>query len=130
MQASLVRDRRFWPVFWTQFLGAFNDNLFKSAVVVLILFREASVFGIAPAQMVALSGAIFIAPYLVFSAVSGQVSDKFDKAVIMRWVKAAEVAIMAFGAVGFAIGSVPMLLLVLFAMGTHSTVFGPCKYAI
>jgi 1-acyl-sn-glycerol-3-phosphate acyltransferase len=130
MRASLVRERKFWPVFWTQFLGAFNDNLFKSAVVVLILFREVSVLGVGPAQMVALSGAIFIAPYLMFSAISGQVSDKFDKARVMRAVKVAEVGIMAFGAVGFAIGNVPMLLAVLFLMGTHSTVFGPCKYAI
>lgn len=130
MRASLMAERRFWPVFWTQFLGAFNDNLFKSALVVLILFREVSVGGIAPAQMVALTGAIFITPYLLFSAISGQISDKWDKARVMRAVKVAEVGIMLFGAVGFAIGSVPMLLVVLFAMGTHSTVFGPCKYAI
>jgi 1-acyl-sn-glycerol-3-phosphate acyltransferase len=130
MKVSLMSERRFWPVFWTQFLGAFNDNLFKSAVVVMILFREASVFGVPPAQMVALTGAIFISPYLLFSAISGQISDKWDKGRVMRAVKAAEIGIMLFGAVGFWLGSVPMLLVVLFLMGTHSTVFGPCKYAI
>lgn len=130
MQATLVRDRRFAPLFWTQFLGAFNDNLFKNALVILITFRSVSVGGFSPEQMVALSGAIFIAPYFVFSAVSGQLSDKFDKAVMIRATKVMEVAIMVLGAAGFVFGSVGLLLLVLFLLGVQATVFGPCKYGI
>jgi 1-acyl-sn-glycerol-3-phosphate acyltransferase len=130
MQAALMTSRRFAPLFWTQFFGAFNDNLFKNAVVILIVFRAVHVAGIAPEQMVALSGAIFIAPYLLFSGIAGQVADKLDKARLIRAAKLAEIAIMAVGALGFVTGSVPLLLAVLFLMGTQSTVFGPCKYGI
>jgi 1-acyl-sn-glycerol-3-phosphate acyltransferase len=130
MQAALMRSRRFWPLFSTQFLGAFNDNLFKNAVVIMIAFRAVTVAGIPPAQMVALSAAIFIAPYFLFSALAGQLSDKYDKAAVIRATKVAEIVIMGIGALGFLIGSVPLLLLVLFFMGMQSTLFGPCKYSI
>lgn len=130
MQGALMTSRRFAPLFWTQFLGAFNDNLFKNAVVILIAFRAVSVAGIAPEQMVALSAAVFIAPYFVFSATSGQIADKVDKATMIRATKVVEIGAMLLGAVGFALGNVPMLLAVLFLMGLQSTVFGPCKYGI
>ncbi|MEQ1503869.1 MAG: MFS transporter [Myxococcota bacterium] len=130
MQAALMRDRRFWPLFWTQFLGAFNDNLFKNALATMVVYRAVSVAGIPPSGMVALSTAIFIAPYFLFSAVSGQLADKLDKARVIRATKVAEVAIMVVGAGALLLGNVPILLVVLFAMGIQATVFGPCKYGI
>ncbi|MEQ1569298.1 MAG: MFS transporter [Myxococcota bacterium] len=130
MQAALMRERRFWPLFWTQFLGAFNDNLFKNGLGMMIAFRAVTVGGLDAKSLVALTAAIFIAPYFLFSVVSGQLSDKYDKAWLMRLVKVSEVVVMAVGAVGFWLGNVPMLLAVLFLIGVHSTVFGPAKYAI
>jgi 1-acyl-sn-glycerol-3-phosphate acyltransferase len=130
MHGALLRDRRFWPLFLTQFLGAFNDNLFKNALVILIAFRAVTVAGIAPEQMVALSGAIFISPFFFFSAISGQLADKFDKAAVIRATKIAEIVVMGLGAAAFVAGSVPALLGVLFLMGLQSTIFGPCKYSI
>lgn len=130
MHANLMRERRFWPLFWTQFLGAFNDNLFKNALVIMVTFRAVHVGGLAPEQMAALSGAVFILPFFLFSALAGQIADKVDKAVVVRWTKLAEVAIMAVGAAAFVVGQVELLLLVLFATGAQSTIFGPCKYSI
>ena len=130
MNAPILLQRNFGPLFATQFLGAFNDNFFKNALVILIAFRGVTVAGIAPAAMVALSGAVFILPYFLFSAISGQFADKVDKARMIRLTKNAEIAIMGLGAVGFALGHVPLLLGVLFLMGAQSTVFGPCKYGI
>jgi len=130
LNRKLLLDRRFWPLFWTQFLGAFNDNLFKNALVMLIAFGGAEVLGLPPAQMIALTGAIFILPFFLFSATAGQLADTLDKASMMRWTKIGEIAIMTAGATGFLLGSVEMLLVVLFGMGFQSTVFGPCKYSI
>ncbi len=130
MNQKLLQDRRFWPLFWTQFLGAFNDNVFKNALVMLIAFRGARVLGLPPAQMVALTGAIFILPFFLFSATAGLVADTMDKARLIRWTKLAEIGIMTAGATGFIFDQVEILLVVLFAMGTQSTVFGPCKYSI
>lgn len=131
MQASLrlLGRRRFLPLFATQFLGAFNDNLFKTAMVILVTFhiyndptKEASFNAIA--------GAVFILPFFLFSALAGQLADASDKARIIRIVKTAEIIIMMAGAAGLLIGNVPLMLLALFAMGVHSSFFGPIKYAI
>ena len=145
MLSGLMRTQRFSPLFWTQFLGAFNDNFFKNALVILITFRAVHVAGLPPEQMVALSAAVFILPYFLFSGIAGQLADKFDKARIVRLTKGAEVAVMSVGAAAFGAGElaavapflepvaavrVEMLLVVLFFMGLQSTVFGPCKYAI
>ncbi|HHO51786.1 MAG TPA: MFS transporter, partial [Deltaproteobacteria bacterium] len=130
MLGRLMLNVRFWPLFWTQFLGAFNDNFFKNALVILITFRAVHVAGVPPEQMVALSAAIFIAPYFLFSGVAGQLADKYDKAAIVRLTKLGEIAVMWMGATAFAVDSVEMLMGVLFFMGLQSTVFGPCKYAI
>ncbi|MCP1659891.1 MFS transporter [Neisseria perflava] len=124
-------SRRFAPLFGTQFFGALNDNIFKTALFVMISF-----FGLGkndllpPSQMLNLGAMLFILPYFLFSALSGQLSNKFDKAKLARAVKLLEIAIMAVAAFGFYIQSAPLLLLCLFAMGTHSTLFGPLKYAI
>jgi acyl-[acyl-carrier-protein]-phospholipid O-acyltransferase/long-chain-fatty-acid--[acyl-carrier-protein] ligase len=126
----LLTSRRFAPLFVTQFLGAFNDNLLKSALAIFVTYRLAAEAGADAATLVMLAGGIFIAPFFLFSGASGTLADRVDKSAIARWVKIAEVAIMAVGAAGFAAGSVPLLLLALFGLGTHSTVFGPIKYAL
>ncbi|MDL2339379.1 MAG: MFS transporter, partial [Pseudomonadota bacterium] len=131
-QFALLTERRFAPFFWTQFLGAGNDNLFKFALTVLVTYRLQ--LGWLPAEQVGLViGALFILPYLLFSATSGQLADKLDKARLMRFVKSFEIAVMAVAAWAFLrddlASSVPMLLGCVFLMGLHSTLFGPVKYA-
>ncbi|MEA3063277.1 MAG: hypothetical protein QOJ94_3058 [Sphingomonadales bacterium] len=125
----LMRKRRFLPLFATQFLGAFNDNLFRTAMVMLVIY---GIYG-DPRQEATFSaavGALFILPFFLFSALSGQLADARDKAAIIRIVKTAEIVIMLFGAGGLILHNVTLLLIALFAMGVHSTFFGPIKYAI
>ena len=131
MQASLslLGRRRFLPLFVTQFLGAFNDNLFRTAMIILVIFTVYK----DPAQEAtfsAVASALFILPFFLFSALAGQLADTIDKARIIRFVKSAEIVIMLFGAAGLLLPSVPLLLAALFAMGVHSSFFGPIKYAI
>ncbi|HEX6163119.1 MAG TPA: acyl-[ACP]--phospholipid O-acyltransferase [Vicinamibacterales bacterium] len=126
----LMKSRRFMPLFVTQFLGAFNDNLLKSGLAIFVTYRLAVDGGTDAATLVMLAGGIFIAPFFLFSGASGTLADRVDKAKIARWVKIAEILIMAVGAAGFAMSNVPLLLLSLFGLGTHSTVFGPIKYAL
>jgi acyl-[acyl-carrier-protein]-phospholipid O-acyltransferase/long-chain-fatty-acid--[acyl-carrier-protein] ligase len=128
--ASLLVARRFAPLFVTQFLGAFNDNLLKSALAIIVTFRIAGASGIGAAELVMLAGGLFILPFFLFSGASGTLADRIDKSRIARWVKAAEVGIMLVGSAGLWWESVPLLLATLFALGTHSTVFGPIKYAL
>jgi acyl-[acyl-carrier-protein]-phospholipid O-acyltransferase/long-chain-fatty-acid--[acyl-carrier-protein] ligase len=125
---ALLGRRRFWPLFATQFLGAFNDNLFRSGMLFLIAFRLSH--GTGGAIAASLTGGVFILPYFLFSSLSGELADRIDKARVARGVKLAEVAIMLVGAAGLLLPSQGLLYLALFAMGTHSTVFGPVKYAI
>ena len=128
-QFALLGQRRFAPFFWAQFLGAGNDNLFKFAFTVMVTFGTTSASGLAPALVVQLIAALFILPFLLFSATSGQLADKFDKARLIRLVKNLEIAIMAIALYGFTAKSVPVLLLCTFLLGVHSTLFGPVKYA-
>ncbi len=125
---SLLRSERFSPLFWTQFLGAFNDNLFKNAIVVLFAFRAAS--SESADVWVNMAAGVFILPFFLFSATAGQLADKFDKARLIRWVKGAEIGVMSLGAVAFFVDSSALLLVVLFLMGVQSSVFGPVKYSI
>ena len=126
-----ARSRRFAPLFGTQFLGAFNDNLFKTALFVMISFYGLGHNDMLPAsQMLNLGALLFILPYFLFSAISGQLSNRFDKAKLARVVKLLEIAVMGVAALGFYIQSAPLLLFCLFCMGTQSTLFGPLKYAI
>jgi 1-acyl-sn-glycerol-3-phosphate acyltransferase len=127
---TLFTNPRFAPLFWTQFWGAFNDNLFKNALVLTITFHGVAVLGLESAQLVALAGGIFILPFFLFSALAGELADKYPKTRLIRWVKLAEVAIMLLGALGFVFHSPLFLLTVLFSMGLHSTIFGPLKYGI
>ncbi|NUZ04312.1 MFS transporter [Piscinibacter koreensis] len=127
-QFSLLGQRRFAPFFWTQFLGAGNDNLFKFALTVLVTYHLQS--DLLPPTLAGLViGALFILPFLLFSATSGQLADKFDKARLIRLVKSLEIAIMAFAGWGFVAANVPVLLACVFLMGVHSTLFGPVKFA-
>ena len=126
---QLLGRRNFLPLFVTQFLGAFNDNLFRTAMVMLVIYgiyRSAE----QEATFSAIAGGLFILPFFLLSALSGQLADAYDKARIIRAVKTAEIVIMVFGAVALLVHNIPLLLVVLAAMGVHSTFFGPIKYAI
>jgi 1-acyl-sn-glycerol-3-phosphate acyltransferase len=128
-QFSLLAKRRFAPFFWTQALGAFNDNAFRNAMVMLVAFQ----MGLPDAQVslyTNLAPALFILPYFLFSATAGQLAEKYEKTRIIRYVKLFEIAAMAIAAIGFFTHHVSLLLVVLFLMGVHSTVFGPIKYSI
>ncbi len=131
-QFALLRQRRFAPFFWTQFLGAGNDNLFKFALTVLVTFRL-QLDWLPPEQAGLVIGALFILPFLLFSATSGQLADKLDKARLMRAVKTFEIAVMLVAAWAFmlpdAAAAVPVLLACVFLMGLHSALFGPVKFA-
>jgi MFS family permease len=125
----LLRARRFLPLFGTQFLGAFNDSLFKQAVVLFVTYQLYSI----PAkefQFSAIAQALFILPFFLFSALSGQLADDHDKARLIRLIKLAEIGIMLLGGAGLVFASIPLMLAAVFAMGIHSTFFGPIKYAI
>lgn len=134
----LVRTRRFLPLFITQLLGAFNDNLYKNAMVLYVVY---SVYNseAAEARFSAIASALFILPFFLLSALAGQLADMRDKARIIRIVKACEIAIMVVGGAGLAMAwvgmeveavAIPLMLAALLAMGVHSTFFGPIKYAI
>lgn len=126
----LLSVRRFAPFFVTQFLGAFNDNVFKNALVVLLTFQAAQWTSLAPEILTNLAAGIFILPFFLFSATAGQIADKFDKARLARLVKMLEMAIMGFAIAGFHFHDLSILLAALFLLGLHSTLFGPVKYAI
>ncbi|MDM4768383.1 MFS transporter [Pelomonas sp. SE-A7] len=127
-QFALLGQRRFAPFFWTQFLGAANDNLFKFAFTVLVTY-QLQLSWLPPAQAGLVIGALFILPYVLFSATSGQLADKYDKTRLIRFIKSLEIAIMALAAWGFHASNVPALLGCVLLLGLHSTLFGPVKYA-
>jgi len=129
-QFDLLRQRRFAPFFWTQFLGAANDNVFKNAFVVFVAFEAASLTSIDAGMIVNLIGAIFIVPFMLLSATSGQLADKYEKSRLIRLIKLLEIAIMVIALVGFWQRSVVVLFVALALLGVHSTLFGPVKYAI
>lgn len=129
-QFGLLKHNRFFPIFCTQFLGALNDNVFKNAIVILIAFSLADLMGVNGSILVIVAAGIFILPFFLFSATAGQLADKFEKSMLIRRIKIAEIVIMLTGSVGFYFMSAPILLTVLFFMGTQSTLFGPLKYSI
>ena len=128
-QFDLLSERRFAPLFWTQFLGAANDNLFKFAFTLLATYHAAKWGGGDGKTAGFVIGAIFIAPFLVFSATSGQLADKVERSRLMRFVKDLEIAVMLLAAAGFWMQSTLVLYACVFLMGLHSTLFGPVKYA-
>src|SRR5689334_2380713 len=127
--SHLLRARRFLPLFATQFLGAFNDSLFKQAVVLFVTYQLFS-NPHKEFQFSAIAQALFILPFFLLSALSGQLADDHDKARLIRFIKFAEILIMLVGGAGLMLANIPLMLAALFAMGVHSTFFGPIKYAI
>ncbi len=127
MFASLMTSRRFAPLFWCQFLSAFNDNFLKNALVFLILFRLG---GSESASLITLAGAVFIAPFFLLSALGGELADRYDKAIVARRLKLAEIGVAIIAAAGFAFASIPVLFAALFGFGVVSALFGPIKYGI
>src|SRR5437870_8095383 len=117
------------PLFATQFLGAFNDSLFKQAVVLFVTFQLYS-NPAQEAQFSAIAQGLFMLPFFLFSALSGQLADDHDKARLIRIIKLAEIGIMIVGGAGIMLANIPLMLTAVFAMGVHSTFFGPIKYAI
>ena len=127
MTTHLMTSRRFAPLFWTQFLSAFNDNFLKNTLVFLILFTLAADEA---ASLVTLAGAIFMAPFLLLSALGGEIADRFDKAAVARKLKLVEIVTAAVAVAGIALSSIPLLMAALFMFGVISALFGPIKYGI
>jgi len=128
-QFALLTQRRFGPFFWTQFLGAFNDNLFKTALMVVLTYDALSWTSMSPALLNNLIPGLFILPYVVFSATAGQIADKVEKGRLARWVKLLEIGIMAVAGLGWMTHTLWLLVAAVAGMGVHSTLFGPVKYA-
>ena len=129
-QFRLLGERRFLPFFLTQFAGAFNDNLFKNALLLLVTYTTVGLLGLSSTLVVNIAAFLFILPFFLFSGIAGQVADKYEKSAVIRWVKLVEILIMLAAAAGLWFGWYELLLLLLFLMGTQSTFFGPVKYAI
>ncbi|MGH8855636.1 MAG: MFS transporter, partial [Telluria sp.] len=128
-QFSLLTQRRFGPFFWTQFLGAFNDNLFKTALLVILTYDALSWTTLDPSLLNNLIPGLFILPFVLFSATAGQIADKFDKARLARFVKLLEILIMLVAGIGWMTHTLWLLIAAVVGMGLHSTLFGPVKYA-
>ncbi len=128
--SSLLSSQYFAPLFWTQFLGAFNDNLYKNALIILVTINAASYTSLSIELLIPLSGGIFILPFFLFSALAGQLADKFEKSKLIRMIKIGEINIMLLAALGFYFENIWFLLSVLFFMGCQSSLFGPVKYSI
>jgi len=129
-QFDLLKQRRFAPFFWTQALGAGNDNIYKNALVIFVAYHAAHLTTIDANTLVNLAAAVFIAPFVLFSATAGQLADKYEKSRLIRYIKVFEIAIMVLGFLGFWRRNLALLFVALALMGVHSTLFGPVKYAI
>lgn len=129
-QWGLLASARFLPLFLTQALGALNDNVFRNALIVLVTFRLTTDALLPPAQLAAVATGLFILPYFLFSALVGQISDRYEKSRVIRVVKLAEIFLSVLAAIAFAMDSTIFLLAVLFLLGTQSTFFSPVKFAI
>ena len=128
-QFSLLKKRRFLPYFLTQALGAFNDNLYKNALLLFITFGSISAQGNS-ALLTNLAAGLFILPFFLFSPIAGQIADKLEKSRLIRWIKALEVIIMGLAAVAILMNNIPLMMLLLFLMGLQSAIFGPVKFAL
>ena len=128
-QFSLFRHRRFTPMFFTQFLGAFNDNFFKQALILLLTYTGAAALSMDIALLNNLAAMLFILPFFLFSALAGQLADKYDKSRLTNYIKILEIIIMVLAGVGLIFELYWLLFVALFLLGTQSTFFGPIKYA-
>jgi len=126
----IFRDKKFFPLFWTQFLGALNDNFFKNALVMLITYRAVQIGALDSKLLVPLAGGIFIFPFFIFSATAGQMADKYQKAAMIKAVKFSEILVMCLASLALYLDNYSLLLVVLFFMGAQSAFFGPLKYGI
>jgi len=129
-QFRLLGQRRFLPFYLTQFSGAFNDNLYKNALLLLITYQAGGLMGLSVNVVVNIAAFLFILPFFLFSGIAGQMADRYEKAWIIRRVKAAEIGIMSLAALALWFGWYELLLVLLFLMGAQSTFFGPVKYSI
>ncbi len=129
-QFSLFKTRRFVPLFLVQILGAFNDNIFKNALIILLTYRAADVSNLDNSLLVTIAGGLFIMPFFLFSSIAGEIADKCEKSGLVRKIKLAEILIMTAGSAAFYTGELWFLMAVLFLMGTQSTFFGPLKYGL
>ena len=118
------------PLFLTQFLGAFNDNFFKSALMMLITYRIGDASGVDPRILVNAAAGVFILPFFIFAPTASDLADRYDRSTLMRWVKFAEIIVMSGAAFGFWLGNAWLLMAVLFLMGAQSAFFSPAKYSI
>jgi len=128
-QFSLLRQRRFAPFFATQFLGALNDNVFRNGLLFLLVFQGVMIADLKHSELANIAGALFILPFLLFSALAGQLADKYEKSHLIRSIKLAEIMLMVLAAGALWYQNYVWLLCLLFLMGTQSTLFGPVKYA-
>ncbi len=129
-QFDLLAQRRFAPFFWTQFLGAGNDNIYKNALVIFVAYQAAALSTLDSNTLVNLAAGIFILPFVLLSATAGQLADKYEKSGLIRYIKLFEIVIMLVGLAGFWQRNLVLLFVALGLMGVHSTLFGPVKYAI
>jgi 1-acyl-sn-glycerol-3-phosphate acyltransferase len=129
-QFRLFAERRFLPFFGAQALGAFNDNVYKNVLVILATYQTASFTTLEPQLLTNLAAGLFILPFVLFSGIAGQLADRYDKALVLKWVKAAEILIMTVAGFGLAAHNLGLLLAALFMMGMHSTFFAPAKYGL
>jgi 1-acyl-sn-glycerol-3-phosphate acyltransferase len=129
-QFRLLGQRRFLPFFAAQALGAFNDNVYKNVLVILAIYQAATYTSMDPQILTNLAGGLFILPYVLFSGIAGQLAGRFDKALVLKVVKAVEILVMALAGIGFALGDITILLGALFLMGVQSTFFAPAKYGL
>jgi MFS family permease len=125
-----ILSKEFNALFWTQFFGALNDNVFKNALMILITYQGINLFGLNSNMLVAFSGGLFILPFFIFSAISAEISKKYERIEIVKWVKIFEVFIMLIASIGIFVQNYHLLFVVLFMLGIHSTVFGPLKYSL
>lgn len=129
-QFELLRKKRFFPFFLTQFFGAFNDNVFKNALFILIAFQSIYSGSSNSNTIINIAAILFIFPFFIFSAIAGQIADRYEKSKLIRIIKLTEIAIMLLASIGFYLNNIPLLLFALFLMGFQSSLFGPIKYSI
>jgi len=129
-QFHLLKSKKFLPLFITQFFGAFNDNVFKNAFLIWFTYDISQKLDMNPQIMVTIASGLFVLPFFLFSALAGQIADKFEKSKIVRIIKIAEILIMLFSFIGFYFENIYLLLVLIFLMGVHSTFFGPIKYSL
>jgi len=128
-QFKLLTQKRFAPFFFTQFLGAFNDNIFRNGLIILLTFKGIEVFGLNASQIANVAGALFILPYFLFSAIAGQIADKYEKSILIKSTKLLEIILMITATFVLLTENYSFLLIILFLMGFQSSLFGPVKYA-